>query len=151
MKSPFDLAHLDPLRAIREAKHWARHLPEPLRPSWLILATYYPQIFVGCDEMSILIGKSRATAGRYLRELEEIGAVRRVRQGRGLNRTDWRMLVLPEIGTCSGETPPWVEQPHRPRSTASAQMRNHLMRSRLDEITPTTHEISPRRDRIVMV
>jgi hypothetical protein len=131
--SPFDLNGTKTYDAVAAARDWAPSLPAHLRATWIILATFYPNIFATVDTLAQLAGKSRATMARYLRELEEIGAIVKVRRGRGDNSRSWRMLVIPELGMSpAGEPPRWTAAgavlagSRGPKP--SAQMRAHLVR-----------------------
>jgi hypothetical protein len=97
-----------PLDAIRAARDWAPSLPAHLRPTWLILATYYPNIFPSGDVLAELAGGvSRRTMIRYLKELEQRGAISTERRGGGKNSRAYRTLHMPELGTAS-MPPDWA-------------------------------------------
>lgn len=101
-----------PVDAVRAARDWAKSLPPELRPLWLALATYYPNIFPDADTLADLIGKRSAQTKRYLRELETLGAMRTeksyVREGGVTRARAHRTLIMPELGTSPlGEMPDW--------------------------------------------
>jgi DNA-binding transcriptional ArsR family regulator len=106
-------ATVSPLDAIAAARGYTRNLPEHLRLLWLTLATYYPHIFPDADTLARNIGKSRRTTMRYLRELEQLGAItterRYVREDGETRARAYRTLILPELGTSPpDELPDWT-------------------------------------------
>jgi len=102
-----------PLDAVRAAKDWAPALPRHLRATWIILATYYPNIFPDAETLAELVGVSRASVVRYLHELGELGAVttekRYVRTAGATRARAHRTLIIPELGTAqTGMLPDWA-------------------------------------------
>jgi DNA-binding transcriptional MocR family regulator len=131
---------VSPLDAMRAARDWAECLPLHLRSTWIILATFYPNIFPEQETIASLTSVSRATVTRRLAELERLGAIsterRYVRAAGVTKRRSWRTLHLPELGTSpADELPDWVMpasfpelrcKAHPAPSTEAARMRRHL-------------------------
>lgn len=128
--NPFHpLPSSSPLDVVRAARDWSTDLPPKWRPVWILLATYYPNIFPNLETLAQQTGVSRATVARYVKGLNDIGAIQTVTTGGGTTMTAWRMPVIPETGLAlpvgSYGPPSWVELAHAIRNRETPPVECH--------------------------
>lgn len=109
--APDRVSPLDAIRMVRQLTHAPGGEIIPSRPkaTLLALATYWPNIFPSLETLARDLGVGRASVGRWLHELEELGLVVTEHRGRGAERT----LVLPGLQATSLNR----ETSHAPRAS----------------------------------
>lgn len=115
-----------PVDAVRAARDWADSLPPDLRSTWIVLATFWPNIFPETETVASLTSVSRATATRRLTKLEQLGAIKSERRyirigGSTRPTSSRRTLIMPEVGTSPvGQLPDWVMRAQFPAPECEA-------------------------------
>ena len=81
----------------------ARGIPGHLKPTLIVLATYYPDIRPGVDTLALDLGVDTRSVRRRLRELEGLGLISTRQRGNG--RTASRTIDFDQLATFAARTP----------------------------------------------